>query len=175
MISVQFHINLKDRHFVVGGSRNLKLSTNTCFGVRFQKAVFSSFLLFLSVCYQDDLSKKNEIASSTARKFNNSRLLYVNFLETVKLCRNIWLIENWECELFFSFFFEIKGAIKDKIFSFLNGRFSVMRGPMDMFFWPVFRDLLEASNKYNFAFFVSRHSKSYNNLNVRKCLKLNDP
>ena len=68
---------------------NLKLSINTCFGVSFQKAVFSSFLLFLSVCYQDDLSKKNEIASSTARKFNNSRLLYVNFLETVNLCRNI--------------------------------------------------------------------------------------
>ena len=66
--------NLKDRQFVVGGSKNLKLSTNTCFGVSFQKNVLSSFLLFLSVCYQDDLSdsKRNEIASSMARNFNNS-------------------------------------------------------------------------------------------------------
>ena len=74
-----FAKNLKDRHFVVGGSKNLKLSPNTCFGVSFQKNVLSSFLLFLSVCYQDDLSdsERNEIASSTARNFNNSWLLYV--------------------------------------------------------------------------------------------------
>ena len=43
--------NLKDRHFVVGGSKNLKLSPNTCFGVSFQKNVLLSFLIFLSVCY----------------------------------------------------------------------------------------------------------------------------
>ena len=66
--------NLKDRHFVVGGSKILKLSTNTFFGVSFQKNVLSNFLLFLSVYYQDGLSdsKKNEIASLTARYFNNS-------------------------------------------------------------------------------------------------------
>ena len=51
-----------------------ELSTNTCFGVSFQKKLFSSFLLFPSVCYQDDLSdsERNKIASSTARNFNNS-------------------------------------------------------------------------------------------------------
>ena len=32
------------------------------------------------------------------------------------------------------FIFEIKGAKKDKIFNFLKGSFSVMRGPMDMIF-----------------------------------------
>ena len=32
------------------------------------------------------------------------------------------------------FIFEIKGAKKDKIFSFLKGSFSVMRGPIDMIF-----------------------------------------
>ena len=32
------------------------------------------------------------------------------------------------------FIFEIKGAKKDKIFNFLKGIFSVMRGPMDMIF-----------------------------------------
>ena len=32
------------------------------------------------------------------------------------------------------FIFEIKGATKDKVFHFLKGIFSVMRGPMDMNF-----------------------------------------
>ena len=94
--------NLKGRHFVVGGWKNLKLSTNTCFGVTFQKNLLSSFLLFSSACYQDDLSdsERNEIASSAAHNFNNSWLLYVKFSETIKLCQNIWLIKNWKCQLF---------------------------------------------------------------------------
>ena len=68
-----FAKNLKDRHFVMGGSKNLKPET-FFFGVSFQKILLSSFLLFLSVCYQDDLSdsERNEIASSTARNFNKS-------------------------------------------------------------------------------------------------------
>ena len=33
-----------------------------------------------------------------------------------------------------AFFFEIKGAKKDKIFNFLKTSFSVMRGPMDITF-----------------------------------------
>ena len=32
-----FAENLKDPHFVVGGSKNLKLSPNTCLDVSFQK------------------------------------------------------------------------------------------------------------------------------------------
>ena len=97
-----FAKNLKDRHFVVVGSKNLKLSKNTCFGTSFQKNILSSFLLFSSVFFQDDISEseRNEIASSTARNFNNSWLLYVKFSETINLCRNIWLIENWKCQLF---------------------------------------------------------------------------
>ena len=69
-----FAKSLKDRHFVVGGLKNLKISTNTCFGASFQKNVLSSFLLFLYVCYQDDLSdsERNDIASSVARYFNTS-------------------------------------------------------------------------------------------------------
>ena len=69
-----FAKNLKDGHFVVGGSKNLKLLPNTCFGVSFQKNVLWSFLLFSSVCYQNDLShsERNELASSAARNFNNN-------------------------------------------------------------------------------------------------------
>ena len=98
-----FAKNLKDRDFVVG---RLKTSGQTfskhLFGVSFQKNVLSSLLLFLSVCYQDDQSdsERNKIASSTVRNFSNSWLLYVKFSETINLCRNIWLIENWKCQMF---------------------------------------------------------------------------
>ena len=66
--------HLRNRYFVVGESKNLKLSTNTCFGVSFQKNVLLSFLLFLSIFYQDDLSdrERNEIASWAAGNFKNS-------------------------------------------------------------------------------------------------------
>ena len=69
-----FAKNLMDHHFVAGELNNLKLSPNTCFGVSFQKNVLSSFLLFSSVSYQDDLndSERNDIATSAARDFNNS-------------------------------------------------------------------------------------------------------
>ena len=97
-----FAKNLKNRHLWWVGQRTWNFQQNTFFGVSFQKNVFSSFLLFLSLCYQDDLSdsERNEIASSTARNFNNSWLLYVKFSEAINLCRNIWLIENWKCQLF---------------------------------------------------------------------------
>ena len=131
MVSVQFRKKFKGPSFCGGGSKILKLSRNTCFGTSFQKNILSSFL-FSSVFYQDDLSdsERNEIASSTARNFNNSWLSYVKFSETSNLCRNIWLIENWKCQLFL--FLEIKCAKKDNIFNFLKRSFSVMLGPMDI-------------------------------------------
>ena len=46
-----FTKNLKDRRFVLGGSKNLKLSPNTFFSVSFQKNVLSSLLLFSSFFY----------------------------------------------------------------------------------------------------------------------------
>ena len=101
-LTFNFTKNLKDRHFVVDGSKNLKLSTNTFFSVSFQKNVLSGFLLFSFVCYQDDQidSERNEITSSETR--NNNCLWYVKFSEIINLCRNIWLIENWKHQLFLS-------------------------------------------------------------------------
>ena len=66
--------NLKDHHIVVGGSKNLKRSIKTFFGISFQKMHGRVLCYFrLSVVF-DDLShsERNEIASSTARNFNNS-------------------------------------------------------------------------------------------------------
>ena len=72
------------------------------------------------------------------------------------------------------FTFEIKGVKEDKIFNFSKGSFSVMRGPMDMIF-GVFSDTYVRLLTSISSQFFSRYSKSHNNLNVKKCLKLNDP
>ena len=118
----------------------------------FKKNVLPSLLLFLSVCYQDDLSdsERNEIASSTARNFNNSWLLYVKFLEKIKLCRNIWLTENWKCQ---SFYIWNKRRQKGQNFQSFKGQFLRNAWPYGYDFWRVFRELSETSNKYNFAVF----------------------
>ena len=49
------------------------------------------------------------------------------------------------------FVFEIKGTEKDKIFNFLKGLFLRNGWPYGHDFWRVFRNLCEASKKYNFT------------------------
>ena len=132
-----FAKNLKDHHFLVGGSKNMKLSPNTCFGVSFQKNVLSSQI------------------------FRNNKPL-PKYLTDRKLKRSA------------VFIFEIKGAKKDNILNFLTGSFSVMRGPMDMIFGVFSETYVRLLTSITSQFF-SRYSKSYNNLNVKKCLKLNGP
>ena len=41
--SFDFAKNLKNRHFVVGGLNNLKISPNNCFGVSFQQKCIAKF------------------------------------------------------------------------------------------------------------------------------------
>ena len=72
------------------------------------------------------------------------------------------------------FIFEIKSAKNNKILNFLKGDFSVMGGPMDVIF-GVFSDTYVKLLKSITSQFFSRYSKSYNNLNVKSCLKLNGP
>ena len=72
------------------------------------------------------------------------------------------------------FIFEKIGAKKNKIINFLEGSFSVMGGPMDAIF-GVFSDTNVRLLKNMTYQFFSRYTKSYNNLNVKSCLKLNDP
>ena len=168
-----FAKNLKDRHFVVDRSKNLKHSRNTCFGASFQKNILSSFLLFWSVFYQDDIgdSERNEIASSTARNFNNSWLLCQIFRNNKLLIK--YLTER-KSKMSPVFAFQIKDAKKDKVFNFLKVSFSVMRVPMDMIFGVFSRTCVKLLTSITSHFF-SRYSKSYKNLNVKKCLKLNGP
>ena len=72
------------------------------------------------------------------------------------------------------FVFEIKDAEKDKVFNFLKGSFSVMRGLMDMIFGMFSETCVRLLKSIALQFF-SRYSKSYNNLNFKSCLKLNGP
>ena len=72
------------------------------------------------------------------------------------------------------FIFEIKDTKKDKIFNILKGRFFVMGAPMDMIF-GLFSDIYVRLPKSITSQFFSRFSKNYINLNVKSCLKLNDP
>ena len=54
----------------------------------------------------------------------------------------------------------------DKIFNLLKGRFSVMGGPVDMIF-GVFSETYMKLLKNIISQFISKYSKSYNNLNVK--------
>ena len=71
------------------------------------------------------------------------------------------------------FIFETKGAKKNKIFNFLKGSFSAMRGPMDMTFGVFSETYVRLLTSITLQFFSRYYSKSYNNLNVKSCLKLN--
>ena len=114
------------------GQRTWNFQQTLVLVLAFKKNVFSIFLLFSSVCYQDSDSERNEIASSTARNFNNSWLSYIKFLEARKPLPKY--LTDRKLRMSAVFTFEIKGAKKDNIFNFLKGSFSVMRGPMDMIF-----------------------------------------
>ena len=72
------------------------------------------------------------------------------------------------------FIFEIKDANKDNIFNFLKDRFFLMGGPMDMIFVMLSEIYVRPLKNITLQFFP-RYSKSYNNLNVKSCLKLNGP
>ena len=54
------------------------------------------------------------------------------------------------------FIFGIKTEKKDKIFNFLKGPFLRNEWPYGHDFWRVFRDLCEASKKYNFTIFLKK-------------------
>ena len=64
------------------------------------------------------------------------------------------------------FIFEIKRAKMDKIFNFLDYRFSVMDGPMDMIF-GMFSQANVRLLKKIISQFLSKYSKRYNISNVR--------
>ena len=81
---------------MVGGARNVKFLADISFDSWLQNIALSSLLLFLCACYSVDLdnTQPNEAATSAACNFNNSWPPYLNFSNMMKLCPNIWFIQN---------------------------------------------------------------------------------
>ena len=158
----------EDHHFTVTGSKILKLLSDTPFGTSFQNDVLVSLQLFPFVCNWVVLSyvQWNKIASLTACNFHNSWPLHFKCLKTKKFAE---IFDRWKIEIVSFFSFEIKRAKMDKIFNFLNGRFSVMSGPTDMIF-GVFPKTNVRLLKNIISHFFSKYSKSYKILNVKSCL-----
>ena len=71
------------------------------------------------------------------------------------------------------FVLEIEGAKNDKIFNFLNGRFSIIGGPTGMIF-DVYSETIVRLLKSITSQLLSKYSKSFNILNAKSCLKLED-
>ena len=69
------------------------------------------------------------------------------------------------------FVLELKGAKNNKLFNYLNGRFSVMGGPMDMIF-GVFSETIVRLLKSIILQFFSKYSKICNILDSKSCLKI---
>ena len=72
------------------------------------------------------------------------------------------------------FIFEIKCTKMDKIFNFLKVRFSVISGPMDLIF-GVFSEIDVRLVNNIISQFIAKYSKSYNILNIKRCLYLSGP
>ena len=72
------------------------------------------------------------------------------------------------------FVLEIKGGKNNKMLSFLNDRFFVMSGPINMIF-VVFSETIMRLLKSIIAQFFSKDSESFNILNAKSCLKLESP
>ena len=87
----------------------------------------------------------------------------------IKVCRHI-LLKKFK--ILALFIFEIKDAEEDKIFKFLKSCFSVMGGPMNIIF-GVFSEIYVRLLKSKISQYFSKYGKSYINLNVKSCLKLN--
>ena len=102
MVSVQFRENFTGPSFCCVKAEKFQTFTSSYFDSGLQKIVLSSLLLFSCICYWVDLDdiQWNEVAISSARSFNNSWPLYLNFFKYDKRCPNIWFIKNSRCQQF---------------------------------------------------------------------------
>ena len=137
------------------------------FESRLQNIVLSSLLLFSCDCYDD--IQWNEVATSAARNFNNSSLLYLNFSNLINLCPNIWFIKNSKHH---QLLFWKRSRKKTQIFIFLRSRYFVMGGPSDRnvgLFWETSVGFLKSMILQLF----SKYSQSNVNMNSTSRAKFN--
>ena len=100
--------------------QKFKLLADISFESCLQNIALSSLQLFSCASYWVDLDdiQWNEVATSTAHNFNNSRPLYLIFSNMINLCPNIWFIKNSNVS---NFYFEKGAAKKAQIFHIFTG------------------------------------------------------
>ena len=156
MVFAQFCKTLQVHYFLEGGPKNFKLLVDISFESSLQKIVLPSLLLFLCACYYcvrlDDI-QWNELATSTARNFNNSWPLYLNFRIILKLSPNLLIHQKFQMPAIFLFFFEKRAAKKAQIFHIFKGLLFRNGWPYWYEFWRILRDSCELSKKCGFATF----------------------
>ena len=134
------------------GPKNFKLLADISFESGLQNTALPSLMLFLCSCYYVDLDdiQWNEVATSTARNFNNSWPLYLHFPNMINLCPNIWFIKNSKCQQFFHL---KKQPPKKQIFHIFKRLLFRNGQPYWYECWRVLRDFCGLSKKCGFATF----------------------
>ena len=165
MVSIQFRKNFTGRPFCGGWTKIFKLLADISFDSSLQNTALPSLLLFLCACYwiDPDNIQWNEVTTSTAHNFNNNCHLYLNFSNMINLCPNIWFMKSSKCQ---------EPPKNHKSFIFLQGRYFVMGGPIDMnigVFWETSAGFLKSVVLQLFP----KYSQSNVKLNVKNRWKFN--
>ena len=82
----------------------------------------------------------------------------------ININQNIWVMENWRCQLFF--ILEIKGTKNNKIFNKIFKRLFLVMGDSIVMIFDVFSETILSLLKSITLQFFSKYSKSYNILNA---------
>ena len=81
--------------------QTFKLLADISFESCLQSITLSSLQLSCASYWADlDDTQWNEVATSTARNFNNRWPLYLHFSNMINVCLNIWFIKNSKCQQF---------------------------------------------------------------------------
>ena len=160
--------NLKDRQSVVVGQRTWNFYQTLVLMLTFKKYIVEFSLIFVCLLLRwPRESKRNEIASSTAHKFNNNWFLLVKNSETIQKIENVSYFYIWN-----------RRRQNRQNFHFLKTAVSSKWVPLWVWLlvsFSVFSDIYVRLPKSITSYFLSRYSKTYINLNVKSCLKLNGP
>ena len=133
-----FAIILQGRHFVVDGTKNIKLSTDISFERDFRNIALSNLLLLSCPCWVD----LDDI---------QCRPLFLNFSNLINLCPNIWFNENSKYQQFL--FSKQKRKKNPHIFHVFKGTLFCNGWPYQYKWWCFLRDLCGLSKMCGFASF----------------------
>ena len=142
----------------MGGSKNLKLSPNTCLGAIFQKLYCRDFCYFclsvIKMTWAIAKETKQRVRRPVISTIVNSHKLNFQKQQTFAEIFDWWKIENISY-----FYFWNKTCQKGQNFQFFKEPFLHNGWPYGYNFWLVFRDLCEASKKYNLRNFYQHIAK----------------